>query len=282
MTYLELLKSSFKKFGSIACMGLDPVIDEIPLNRGTVRERIFGFYEAILNRILQKNVFPSAVKPNYAFYAQHGLEGIESLLDIISLFGSNGFPVILDVKRGDIGSTADAYSRECFLFFRADAVTLSPFLGIDSISPFIKNFPDKGYYVLNRTSNPSAGEIQDVAVGGDPLFMLISRKILEWHSPGMGAVVGATHPSQLKQVSELFISSGKEIPLLIPGIGTQGGSVKDVCRVLALYPDISIHRINSSSSINYAYKRYEGMNFDDAAVRALAELNEEIDAHLKH
>jgi len=282
MNYLDRLKSSADSFGSIVCLGLDPVLEDIPLDKGSAGQRIYAFYEAILDRIQMEKVYPAAVKPNYAFYAQYGFEGLEALYRLIQIYRAAGFPLILDVKRGDIGKTAEAYARESFEFFGADAVTLSPYMGLDSISPFMKNYPDRGYYILNKTSNKSSGDIQDVDAGGEPVFLHVSRKIVEWYKPGMGAVVGATYPAQLDAVCRIFGDSGKEVPLLIPGVGTQGGDVAEVMNVLAACGDWRIHRINSSSAINFAYKKYPGMDFAEAAVKALGELNAEIGKCLGH
>jgi orotidine-5'-phosphate decarboxylase len=120
-------------------MGLDPVIEDIPIKTGSNKEKIISFYESILNKIIQQKVYPSAVKPNFAFYAQYGIEGIEALLSVIELYKSQDIPVILDAKRGDIAKTALAYAKECFGFYKADAVTLAPYMGYDSIAPFIDN-----------------------------------------------------------------------------------------------------------------------------------------------
>lgn len=280
MNYIELLKTTADKYASIVCLGLDPVLEDIPLEKGTPGGRIYTFYEGILNAIVKEKVYPASVKPNYAFYAQYGFDGLEALHKIIKLYRGAGFPVILDVKRGDIGKTADAYSREAFEFFEADAVTLSPYMGYDSISPFMKNYPDRGYYILNKTSNKSSGDIQDIDTKGEPVFIHVSRKILDWYHPGIGAVVGATYPEQLEKISGIFRASGKEVPLLIPGVGSQGGSVAEVMKVLASPGDWRIHRINSSSAINYAYKKSPGLDYASAAVRALGDLNGEIAACL--
>ncbi|MCX7679492.1 MAG: orotidine-5'-phosphate decarboxylase [Spirochaetes bacterium] len=277
MNYLERLKSDAKRFHSIVCMGMDPVLEDIPI-REKASKAIVAFYEEILNSIINQKVFPAAVKPNYAFYAQYGMDGLEALCHLIALYQREGFLVILDVKRGDIGKTAEAYAKECFEFFSADAVTLSPYMGFDSIAPFILNYPAKGAYVLVKTSNVSSSEIQDVAVNGMPLYLHVCKKIIEWDCPGLGAVVGATFHEQLEQVLHSIAMSGKEIPLLIPGIGTQGGDVKKVVQSLCAQSDFRIHRINSSSAINYAYKRFSGMHYAKAAVHALKELNEEINA----
>ena len=254
MNYLDYLKSSYDQFKSLVCLGLDPVIEDIPLS-GDPKTVIIAFYEEILNKIVQKKVYPAAVKPNFAFYAQYGIEGIEALLTIISFFKKESIPVILDVKRGDIDKTAAAYAREAFSVFKADSVTLSPYMGFDSIQPFIQQYPEKGYYILTKTSNKSSVDLQDILVNDEPLFLHVAHKIIEWYQPGVGSVVGATYPEQLSRITALYARSGKEIPLLIPGIGAQGGSLTEVMTILKELSDIRIHRINSSSGINYAYKK---------------------------
>ncbi len=278
MNFIELLKLSAKKFSSIVCMGLDPVIEDIPEEKGTPGEKIFIFYEKILNSLVKKNTFPGAVKPNYAFYAQYGVDGIVSLEKVIRIYQDAGIPVILDYKRGDIGKTARAYAKEAFDFFKSDAVTLSPYLGYDSIGPYIINYPDKGYYILTKTSNTSSVEIQDVKIGDKEFYLYIAEKLVQWYHPGIGSVAGATYPEQLEKISGIFLASGKEIPYLIPGVGTQGGSIDEVMAVLNRYPDKTIHRINASSSLNYAYKVYKNMSYGDAAVQALADMNREIES----
>lgn len=276
MNYINLLKESAEKYSSIVCLGLDPVIEDIPEKDGTPGERIYKFYENILNILVKKNIYPGAVKPNYAFYAQYGIDGIIFLEKVITIYKKAGIPVILDYKRGDIGKTAAAYAKEAFDFFKSDAVTLSPYLGYDSIEPYIKNYPDKGYYILTKTSNASSGEIQDVQTGGKDFFLHIADMIVKWYHPGIGSVAGATYPEQLDKINNTFIKSGKEIPFLIPGVGTQGGSISEVMAVLRKCPDVRIHRINASSSINYAYKTYKDMKYDVAASEALKQMNEEI------
>ncbi len=278
MNYPELMKKSAEKYSSIVCMGLDPVLENIPEDQGSPGEIIFKFYENILNSIVKENIYPGAVKPNYAFYAQYGIDGIESLAKVIKIYKEANIPVILDVKRGDIGTTARAYAKEAFDFFKADAVTLSPYLGYDSIEPFISGYPDKGYYILTKTSNKSSTEIQDIKIADKEFYMYIAEKLLQWYHPGIGSVIGATYPEQLEKISSLFINSGKEIPYLIPGVGTQGGSIKEVMAILKQFPDYRIHRINASSSINFAWKKYKDMSYGKAAVHAIKLMNEEIDS----
>lgn len=276
MNYIELLKKSAEKYSSIVCMGLDPVIEDIPEKDGTPGERIFRFYENILNRHIQNNVLPGAVKPNYAFYAQYGIDGITALEKLIKIYRSAEIPVILDYKRGDIGKTAKAYAKEAFEFFNADSVTLSPYLGYDSIEPYVKDYPDKGYYILTKTSNSSSGEVQDIKSDSREMFIIVSELIVKWYHPGIGSVAGATYPEQLEKISDVFINSGKEIPFLIPGVGAQGGSIEEVIRVIKRSKNINIHRINASSSLNYAYKTFKDMNYADASVEALKLMNHEI------
>lgn len=273
MTYTELLKKSADKSGNIACMGLDPVLDKIPEGPGLPGERIYSFYENILNCAVKRKIYPSAVKPNYAFYAQYGIGGIETLKKIIDIYRREGIPVILDVKRGDIGSTAAAYAREAFDFFEADAVTLAPYMGYDSIGPFVDRKPEGGFYVLTKTSNQSSSEFQDLEVSGTPLYMKTAEKIIEWNRPGIGSVVGATYPEQLRKISSLFAGAGREIPLLIPGVGSQGGDIKEVMDILRDAGSVKIHRINSSSAINYAYLNSPGRDYAEAAIDELEKFN---------
>jgi len=278
MNYIDMLKNSSKKFSSIVCMGLDPVIEDIPETEGTPGERIYVFYENILNTLIRKNIFPGAVKPNYAFYAQYGIDGIHSLEKIIKIYKSAEIPVILDYKRGDIGKTAKSYAKEAFNFFKADSVTLSPYLGYDSIEPYIKDYPDNGYYILTKTSNNSSGEIQDIKSDDKEMFLHVAELIVKWFHPGIGSVAGATYPEQLEKISDIFIKSGKEIPFLIPGVGSQGGSIEEVIRVIKRSPDIGIHSINASSSLNYAYKTLKNLKYDEASAEALKQMNDEINS----
>lgn len=276
MIYADYLKVTAERFGSIVCMGLDPVLEDIPEKDGTSGERIFRFYKNILNKIIERKIYPAAVKPNYAFYAQYGIDGIQSLAKIISIYKKAGLPVILDFKRGDIGATAAAYAKEAFDFFDADAVTLAPYMGYDSIAPFTERKPDGGFYILTKTSNKSSSEFQDLDISGEPLYMKVARKIVSWEKTGLGSVVGATYPEQLKEIFALFASSGRDIPLLIPGIGSQGGDLEAVVSILRSAGNILIHRINSSSAINYAYKKCPGKNYAEAAVDEIELLNAQI------
>jgi orotidine-5'-phosphate decarboxylase len=274
MNFVEQLKEKAVESGSIVCMGMDPVLDKIPL-KGDAEEVIVKFYTDILNAMISSDIKPGIVKPNYAFYAQYGFPGLRALKKLIELYHKNKFLIILDAKRGDIGKTSTAYAKEAFEFWKVDALTVAPYMGSDSVGPFI-DF-GKGVYILDRTSNPGAVDLQDMKVEGIPVYMKLAENIVKWHKPGVGAVVGATYPKELEEISSFFVKSGKNVPFLIPGVGKQGGSASDVAAALKKSGnDLSIHRINSSSGINFAYLKKETDDYAGAAVEVIKELNKEI------
>lgn len=279
MNYTELLKQKAQENKSIVCVGLDPVLEKIPL-QGNPEEVITKFYLDLLDAFISEDTLPGAVKPNIAFYEQFGLPGLRALRKITDAYKDKGFIVIVDAKRGDIGKTSAAYAKAVYDVWNFDCVTVAPYMGSDSVGPFIDySEKGKGVYILCRTSNKEAVDIQDLKVGneGIPLYMKTTEKIIEWAKPGTGAVVGATYPKELEEIAKLFVNSGKQIPLLIPGVGTQGGSAQEVIQALknANY-DLSIVRINSSSGINYAYQKQDTDDYAGAAVKALKQLNREI------
>ena len=265
MTFVDTLKDA----ESTVCMGMDPVESRIPLKEQSVEKKIVKFYSDILDSIKV-----GSVKPNYAFFAQYGFSGLRALKKVITVARRNGISVILDAKRGDIGKSSKAYAKEVFGFWKADAVTVSPYMGRDSVQPFVdfckKN---KGVYILVKTSNQGSKDFQELETKGGKVFMRVAQSVLDWHENGTGAVVGATNLEELEKISSFF-DGRKEIPLLIPGVGAQGGSAKEVSKVLK--GDLRIHRINSSSGINYAYEKTNGNDYVDAACKAVEELNSEI------
>ena len=282
MNYAELLKEKAEKFGSIVCMGADPVLERIPIKEGSVEEKIFSFYKQIIDAAIAENAVPGAIKPNYAFYAQHGFPGLRALKKVCEYVKEKEIPLILDAKRGDIGKTNAAYAREVFEFWEGDCATISPFLGHDSVGPFVKWCEEKGkgVYMLNRTSNKGAEEIQNLVCEGREFYSIISEKIVEWGknaNGNVGAVVGATSIEEFEKIVGFFVQSKAIVPLLIPGVGAQGGSASDVAKAMkkAGY-DLSIARINSSSGINYAFEKQETEDFAGAAAKAIKELNKEI------
>jgi orotidine-5'-phosphate decarboxylase len=272
MSYLHKLRDSAKRVGNISCIGIDPDLDKIPFKEKTSGE-ISRYFSEIFEAMDGEDAYPAAVKTNLGFFEQYGLEGYQALKDIIEICGQYEVPVIFDGKRGDIGKTAAAYAKAAFEYWEADAATVSPYLGKDSIEPFL-TYKDKGAYVLVKTSNKSAYEMQDMKVGKEPVFMKTAQLIDSWHAPGLGAVVGATYPEELRRISKYFVSSGKEIPMLIPGVGSQGGDPRTIMAILKdTRNELAIHRINSSSGITYAYLDSDSDDYAGEAVKALLKLN---------
>jgi orotidine 5'-phosphate decarboxylase subfamily 2 len=220
MNFKHKLKRIVNKNNSLLCVGLDIDKERIPkyIFKNS-KNPYFDFNKEIIN---STNDLVCAYKLNMAFYEVLGKNGIEVLNKTIEHIPEE-IVVILDGKRNDIGNTARKYAKSLFETFKADAITINPYLGKDGIVPFLE-YDDKCSFILCRTSNPSAIDIQDANISGSPLYELVARKIREWNKIGTcGAVVGATYPNELKNIREIL---GGEIPILIPGIGAQGGDVE--------------------------------------------------------
>jgi orotidine-5'-phosphate decarboxylase len=206
----KLLKAS-RKNRSWLCIGLDPDRELMP---GT---DVLEFNKAIIEATSD---LVCAYKPNLAFYEALGIEGLAILENTVKHV-PDGIPVIGDAKRGDIGNTAKAYARALFSVWGFDAATVSPYLGFDSIEPFIC-YGDKGVFILCRTSNKGALDFQSLTTDGSPLYEIVAQKAKQWDTHGnIGLVVGATYPEELKTVRAIC----PDMPLLIPGIGAQGGDL---------------------------------------------------------
>ena len=278
MNYVEQLKQRYQETGNIVCVGMDPVIEKIPLTTAKTEpaKAIERFYTDMIYAFTAENTIPACVKPNIAFFEQYDVEGIIALKNIIKRCKEAKIPILLDAKRGDIGKTSKAYAKAIFDVLKVDAVTVAPYMGSDSVNPFIEYCEKgKGVYVLVRTSNKGAVDLQDLKVEGIPIYMKTAEKLVEWHKPGVCAVIGATYPAELKEINTFFANSGKEIPILLPGVGAQGGSAEEVIKILKNTTkdgNIGIYRINSSSGINYAYQKYDTDDYAGAAVKALKEL----------
>ena len=224
-SFLDLLAGAERANRSMLCVGLDPDPARFPEPmRGDAR-RIFDFCAAIVDATRDLVI---AYKPQIAYFAAHRAEDqLERLIAHIHA-SAPGVPVILDAKRGDMGTTAEQYAREVFDRYGADAVTLSPFLGFDSIEPY-QRYAGKGVILLCRTSNPGGADLQEQRLeGGDRLYERIARLAAgEWNRNGqVGLVVGATYPHEIERVREL----APRLPLLIPGIGAQGGDAAATVR----------------------------------------------------
>ncbi|MEM4195397.1 MAG: orotidine-5'-phosphate decarboxylase [Candidatus Anstonellales archaeon] len=248
---------------SLLCFGIDPVIEKIPIE-GTIEDRIENFFYPIIDKLKEENLIRT-IKPNYAFFAQYGFEGLFALEHLIERYKDELF-IILDAKRGDIGKTSEAYAKEVFEFWQAHAVTVSPYMGFDSVQPFLQ----KGFvYLLARTSNKGAEDFQmlELKTGGR-VYEKVVEKAMEWKT---GIVVGATSEDILKVCEK----TKAKVPMLIPGIGAQGGDLETVIK--AIKPNPSIHRINVSSSLAYAYEKKQTKDF----VRASFEEAKELDLKIK-
>jgi len=220
MSFFSKLNDAIRANDSLLCVGLDPQEDMLPLD-GSIEDRLFDWGQAVIG---QTSDLVCCYKPNFAFYEQFGLDGLRALQRTIKAIPET-IPVLLDVKRGDIGSTASALSLAAYDQWGADAVTLSPYLGEDSIKPFLE--PEgKAVFILCFTSNPSAGKIQQH--GLPPLFEQIARYSRNWGSTEqIGLVVGATQPDALSIVRE----NCPQTWILAPGVGAQGGDLEEILQI---------------------------------------------------
>ncbi len=260
MTFLEMLRGAQARNGSMLCVGLDPEPSRFPgAMRGDAR-RIYDFCAAIADATGDMAI---AFKPQIAYFAAHRAEDqLEQLMEHLRRHHPQ-VPVILDAKRGDIGSTAEQYAREAFDRYGADAVTLSPFMGFDSVQPYLK-YEGKGAFLLCRTSNPGGDDLQNqrlASVPGEPRLYEHVAGLAQgpWNTNGqLGLVVGATYPAEIERVRAL----APTVPLLIPGVGAQGGDA--VATVRAGWRPDGLIAVNSSRAILYASS---GDDFAEAARR---------------
>lgn len=214
-SFFSRLEMRVKEINSLLCIGLDPHPSNLPENSPKDAKKF------CLDLVANTSEFAAAYKPNIAFFEALGYEGIKALEEIIELIPDE-IPVILDAKRGDIASTAEAYAAAVFDSFNADAVTLSPFLGKDSIEPFIQD-PSHGVFILCRTSNPGSEDIQGLRLtNGDQVFQHVARLVKSWNkSNNVGLVVGATQVNELAEVRKL----APDLWILAPGVGAQGANL---------------------------------------------------------
>ncbi|MGQ9517546.1 MAG: orotidine-5'-phosphate decarboxylase [Anaerolineae bacterium] len=240
MSFFQQLEEVALRNQSLVCVGLDPQMEHLPERFRGRPDAVFAFNRDIID---QTRDLVCAYKPNYAFYEALGLAGLQALQRTIDYIGEE-IPVILDVKRGDIGSTAEAYARAAFEIWGAGAVTVNPYLGFDSIQPFLR-YADKGVFVLCHTSNPGAEELQMLSCGGKPLFERVAELVAGLpNAGGVGLVVGATYPDRLKVVRRYLPDAW----ILLPGVGAQGGDL-EASLDAGLRPDGLGLIVNSSRGI---------------------------------
>ncbi len=262
-TFLEKLTAAARKNNSLLCVGLDPDPELMPPGLS-----ILEFNRAIIDATAD---LVCAYKLNFAFYEAAGAGGFDALKSTVEYIPDK-IPAIGDAKRGDIGNTARAYATAIFDRLGFDAATVNPYLGFDSVDPFIQH-QNRGVFILCRTSNPGAADFQDLNIEAEiqsrHLFEVVARKASQWDRFGnIGLVVGATRPEELKLIREGY----PDTPLLIPGVGAQGG---DLEKAVSYGVDTRGERaiINSSRQIIYASK---GADFAQVAGRAAKELRDRI------
>ena len=269
MSFMQALRTRWQQANSLVCVGLDPEPAKFPAQFANDADAVFNFCRAIVDATAE---YACSFKPQIAHFAALGAE--DALQRLIAHVHANhpGIPVILDSKRGDIGSTAQHYATEAFDRYAADAVTANPYLGRDSVQPFLDR-ADRGVVILCRTSNPGAGDLQDLQIDGRPLYQHVAEKVArEWNGHGNCAlVVGATWPAQLKEVRTIV----GDVPFLVPGVGAQGGDVEAVV-TNAKTADGTGLIVSSSRAILYAS---QGEDFTEAAAQAAKSLRDEINRY---
>jgi orotidine-5'-phosphate decarboxylase len=267
----EQLIEEIRKKGSFLCVGLDPDTEKIPEQFLQTEDPIYEFNKAIIDATADYCV---AFKPNSAFFEAYGISGLESM-DKTFRYIRHNYPnhfLIADAKRGDIGNTSTMYAKAFFSRMNAHAVTVSPYMGKDSVSPFL-DFDGMWTIVLALTSNSGSSDFQKLLVDGKPLYMHVMEQCMRWGTESnLMFVVGATHAETIGEIR-------KTVPnhfMLIPGVGTQGGSLSEVCK-FGLNKDIGL-LINASRSIIYASK---GADFAEAAMVEAKRLAKEMKTYIK-
>jgi len=269
LNFVERLLSIGRRNQSLLCIGLDPDPELMPI------ADVFQFNKEIIDATSD---LVCAYKPNLAFYEALGWRGVRALYHTVKYI-AGAIPVIGDAKRGDVSHSSQAYAKALFDMMGFDAVTVNPYLGQDSLEPFL-SYADRGVFILCRTTNPGALDIQTLRCFDDgggkglPLFEVIAQRARRWNTRGnVGLVVGATSPAELKRVRQLC----PDMPLLIPGVGTQGGDL-----VAAVQCGVNrrgeLAVINSSRQIIYASK---DKDFAKAARQAAQQLRDQINAILQ-
>lgn len=258
MSFSDKLLACSRRQDSLLCVGLDPLPERLPEEVRDFPDPILAFNRAVVEMTAQ---WACAFKPNIAFYEALGPAGLETLQRTVAFIRLHTDAlVIVDAKRADIGHSSAAYARLLFDFLGADAVTLNPYLGGDALAPFLER-ADRGSFILCRTSNPGAGELQDLRVDGRPLYQVVAEQVSRWDTrANCGLVVGATYPGELAQVRALCPT----LPILVPGVGAQGGDLPAAVRA-GVDGEGQRILINVSRAILYASS---GPDFAQAAGQA--------------
>jgi orotidine-5'-phosphate decarboxylase len=267
--FIGRLYAAARKNNSLVCVGLDPEIEKIPAHLAGLPAPIFEFNRQIIDATAE---YACCFKPQFAHYAALGAE--DQLLATIRYIHEKhpGLPVILDSKRGDIGSTATKYAQESFKRYGADAVTVNPYLGFDSIEPYL-DWKNRGVIILCRTSNAGARDFQDLTADGKRLYRHVAERVArDWNTTGQCMlVIGATYPAELAEIRAVV----GDLPFLVPGVGAQGGDVAAAVRAGRTADGLGMV-LNSSRGIIYAGS---GAGYADAAREAARKLRDEINRY---
>ena len=271
MNFIDKLTAAWRRNDSLLCVGLDPDVARFPAHLRDAPDGIVEFCKAIIDATAD---LACAFKPQIAYFAALGAE--DQLEAICRYLGERypHIPLILDAKRGDIGATAHQYAREAFDRYGADAVTVNPYMGFDSVEPYME-WKERGVIVLCRTSNAGGSDLQFLDVGGQPLYQHVARLVADkWNKNGQCAlVVGATFPDELAQVRSIV----GDMPLLVPGIGAQGGDIEATVRSGRTAAGTGM-MINSSRAILYAQPQGDE-DFAAAARRVALETRDAINRY---
>ncbi len=262
MSFIEKVKHAAEKTDSLVCVGLDTDMEKIPDYLAIEEDAVYRFNEAIIE---STSDLVCAYKPNSAFYEALGNRGISALEKTCKIIPPE-IPIILDVKRGDISNSAVKYADYSYDFIGADAVTVNPYMGFDAVKPFMRS--GKCVFVLCVTSNDSAKDFQFLETGEGALYERVAKAAVRWSGEGeIGLVVGATKPETMRRIRDIV----GDMPILVPGVGAQGGDIETVVRECGGNPGLTI--VNSSRDILYASKEPD---FPDAARLSLLSLRNNI------
>lgn len=269
MNFISRLRAAWASSNSLLCVGLDPDPARLPPSLRGMPQAVFEFNRAIIDAT---HDVVCAYKPQIAYFASQSAE--DQLLKTMEYLRTRypHIPIILDAKRGDIGSTAEQYAVEAFVRYGADAVTVNPYMGGDSITPFT-GYQNKGVVILCRTSNAGAKDLQDLEINGEPLYVHLARKVAnEWNAHGNCLlVVGATWPEQMRKIRAVV----GDMPFLVPGIGAQGGDVKAMVTAGKTADGTGLI-VNSSRAVLYASA---GADFAQAARTVALAARDEINLY---
>lgn len=271
-TFRAQFEAASRRNNSLLCVGLDPDAGKIPAGVST-RDFLFGIVDATRD-------VATCYKPNIAFFEPDLGEGITLLRDLIAYVHASDVPVLLDAKRGDVGHTAEAYVRAVYDALGADAVTLNPYLGRDSVDPFLRR-ADRHAFLLCRTSNAGAGDLQDLDVEGNPLYERVAYLANEWNDhSNVGLVVGATYPAEARRIREIC----PDLLFLMPGVGAQQGAVEEAVQAAIDAQGAGI-LVNASRAVLYASSGDPGCapgGWMDASREAATNLRDQINLARAH